>query len=100
MSFTKILWKTTQSHPKLSKGSQKIVFQLILKLLPNIWKWVNFLENAENINVKTNRALSWLYIYSQRERERERVFGNSYDRPLALPMPSDSFTTFCLLQSL
>ena len=50
-----------------------------------------------------------IHLLSEREREREREWQfksepyklyESYDRPLALPMPSDSFTTFCLLQSL
>ena len=41
---------------KINKGSQKTVFQLILRLLPNIGKWEFskkcFLENEpENVNV-------------------------------------------------
>ena len=43
----------------------KIVFQLILRLLPNIGKWDRFLENAswklthfsKNINVETNDVI-------------------------------------------
>ena len=46
-----------------------------------------------------------IHLLSERERvwqfksEPYKLY-ESYDRPMALPMPSDSFTTFCLLQSL